>query len=83
MKKIALVGSTGSIGRQVIDVVRRNADKFKLVALVARGSAKLFSEQLQNVKPEFAALTDGGAAQSLGEIPAETTLFTEIGRAHV
>ena len=81
MKKIALVGSTGSIGRQVIDVVRRNADKFKLVALVARGSAKLFSEQLQNVKPEFVALTDGGAAQGLGEIPAETTLFTGDGGA--
>ena len=33
MKKIALIGSTGSIGRQTLSVVRRNPDKFKIVSL--------------------------------------------------
>lgn len=76
MKKIALVGSTGSIGRQVIDVVGRNPDKFGLVALVARGSAQSFLNQLNAVKPKYAALTDTDAARNLGEIPAGTTLLS-------
>ncbi|MDE6373428.1 MAG: 1-deoxy-D-xylulose-5-phosphate reductoisomerase, partial [Clostridia bacterium] len=66
---------TGSIGRQVIEVVRRNSDKFVLAALIARSSGQCFLNQLNAVKPEFAALTDTGAARSLGEIPCGTTLF--------
>lgn len=75
MKKIALIGSTGSIGRQVIAVVRENPDKFCIAALVANRSAKLFEEQLNVLKPEFAALTDEAAAASVGHIPAVTKFF--------
>lgn len=75
MKKIALIGSTGSVGRQVIKVVRANPDKFEITALVARSSVKLFEEQLNELKPEFAALTDGQAADSLNSIPEGTAFF--------
>lgn len=56
MKKISLIGSTGSIGRQVIDVVRRNPDKFQLVALVAGSDEKTLELQKNEFKPKFAAL---------------------------
>jgi len=64
MKKIALIGSTGSIGRQVIDVVRRCKDKFKIVAIVAGSSYKLLEEQARGLKPAFVALTDEEAAKN-------------------
>ncbi|MBR2385486.1 MAG: 1-deoxy-D-xylulose-5-phosphate reductoisomerase, partial [Clostridia bacterium] len=51
MKKIALVGSTGSIGRQVLNVVRRHSDKFQIVSLAAGGNTKLLAEQIKEFNP--------------------------------
>ena len=45
MKKIALVGSTGSIGRQVIEVVSRCPGRFCIVAMAANSSEQLFAKQ--------------------------------------
>ena len=56
MKKIAVIGSTGSIGRQTLEVVRRNPDKFKIVALSAGVNADLFIEQVKEFKPQVATL---------------------------
>lgn len=69
MKKIALVGSTGSIGRQVINVVNRYPEKFGLCALIACGSVEALSEQIAQLKPQYAALTDENAAKKVKEIP--------------
>ena len=63
MKKIALIGSTGSIGRQVCSVVRRHPDKFQIESIVANSSAELFLQQVQEFKPKFAALVN----QTVGE----------------
>lgn len=51
MKKIALLGSTGSIGTQVLNVVRRHPDKYKIVSLAAGGNAALLAEQIKEFKP--------------------------------
>ena len=51
MKKIALIGSTGSIGRQTLNVVSRHPDKFKIVSLAAGENAALLSEQIKKYKP--------------------------------
>ncbi|MGN0812093.1 MAG: 1-deoxy-D-xylulose-5-phosphate reductoisomerase [Candidatus Coproplasma sp.] len=75
MKKIALIGSTGSIGTQVIQTVSDNPDKFKIVALVACSSVQTFTEQLNRLTPEYAALTDETAAQKVTEVPASTTFL--------
>ena len=56
MKKISLIGSTGSIGRQVIEIVKRNPDKFKIVALVVDRESEEFEKQKAQLKPEFSAL---------------------------
>ena len=56
MKKIALIGSTGSIGRQVLNVVRRHGDKFEIVSLSGGDNARLFFEQVKEFKPKVASL---------------------------
>lgn len=75
MKKIALVGCTGSIGRQTCDVVRRHADKFALAALVADKSDKALLKQIEEFKPAFAALTDEEAAKKIKEVPEGVTFL--------
>ena len=46
MRKIALLGSTGSIGTQALDVAARHADRFQIIALTAHSSAeKLFAQE--------------------------------------
>ena len=58
MKKISLIGSTGSIGRQVCSVVRRHADKFRIESIVANSSAELFLRQVEEFRPRYAALVN-------------------------
>jgi 1-deoxy-D-xylulose-5-phosphate reductoisomerase len=62
MKKIALVGSCGSIGRQVADVVRAYPDQYKIVALISRSAKEQFTLQAEELKPSCLCLTDKDAA---------------------
>lgn len=71
MKSISLIGSTGSIGRQVCSVVRRHADKFKIASIVANCSAELFLRQVQEFRPAYAALADETVGRQIADkIPA-------------
>ncbi len=71
MKTIALIGSTGSIGRQVLSVVRRHSEKYKIESLVANASAELFLAQVREFKPKYAALVDEVAGKEIAaQIPA-------------
>ncbi len=56
MKKIALIGSTGSIGKQTLSVVRRHSDKFEIVSLAGGSNKKEFIEQVKEFKPKVATL---------------------------
>ncbi len=70
MKRISLIGSTGSIGRQVLSVVRRHSDKYKVESIVANSSAELFLEQVREFRPKYAALVDEQIGRSIvGQIP--------------
>ena len=75
MKKIALIGSTGSIGRQVLQVVDKHPESFKIVSLCANKNAKLLSEQISRYKPVIATLTDSLAAQNINTLPTKTTFY--------
>ena len=57
MKKIALIGSTGSIGKQTLSVVRRHPDKFKIVSLAAGNNVGEFFKQVVEFKPQVATLS--------------------------
>lgn len=76
MIKISLIGSTGSIGRQVVDVAIRHKDKFKIITLAAGGNAKLLEEQANLLKPEVIALADPEKACEIKELPKGTALYT-------
>ncbi len=56
MKRIALIGSTGSIGKQTLNVARRHSDKFQIVALAGGTNQKEFIEQVKEFKPKVATL---------------------------
>lgn len=75
MIKIALLGSTGSIGRQVLEVVDRYPEKFKIVSLAAGKNAAVLCEQINKYKPEVATLSDGENAYKISEIPSCTSLY--------
>ena len=75
MKKIALIGSTGSIGMQVLQVVDKHPESFKIVSLCANKNAKLLSEQISRYKPVIATLTDSLAAQNIKNLPTNTTFY--------
>ena len=65
MKNIALLGSTGSIGRQTVEVALANPDKIKIKALVAHKSDELLEEQIRTLQPDLAVLSDKEAAARL------------------
>ena len=67
MKRISLIGSTGSIGRQVCSVVRRYPDKFKIDSIVANSSAELFLEQVREFMPKYAALADENVGKAIAD----------------
>lgn len=76
MIKISLIGSTGSIGRQVVDVALRHKDKFKIITLAAGGNAKLLEEQANLLHPDVIALADPEKACEIKELPKGTALYT-------
>ena len=65
MKKIALIGSTGSIGRQVLNVVRRHSDKFKIVSLSAGSNTNLFLEQVLEFNPKVATCANPVSVENI------------------
>src|SRR5438270_13874068 len=54
-KNIALLGSTGSIGKQTLDVVRRFPEYFRIVALAARSNVSLLEQQAREFEPSLVA----------------------------
>ncbi len=67
MRSLAILGSTGSIGTQALDVVRRNPDRFKVVALSAGSSHELLVGQIREFMPPLVAVADEVAAAELKE----------------
>ncbi|PIQ72400.1 1-deoxy-D-xylulose-5-phosphate reductoisomerase [Candidatus Roizmanbacteria bacterium CG11_big_fil_rev_8_21_14_0_20_35_14] len=58
MKKILILGSTGSIGKQTLEVVRQNKKHFQVVGLVCRNNIDLLKEQIKEFKPSYAGIYD-------------------------
>lgn len=67
MKKIAILGSTGSIGTQTLDVVRAHSDELEVVALAAGSNKERLKEQIREFHPELVSLSDERKAQDLKE----------------
>lgn len=77
MKKLSLLGSTGSIGTQTLQVVRNlqaQGEEIQVVALAARSSVALLEEQAREFHPQVVAVFDEKAALSLRESLADTEI---------
>ena len=75
MTTVSVVGSTGSIGTQTLDVVAAEADRFEITAIGARSSIDLLAEQAAAVRPRIVALADDSHAKELaGRLPPGTEL---------
>jgi len=57
-KQITILGSTGSIGTQTLDVIRRNPDKFEVYAITANNQDDLLIEQAKEFHPEFVVIAN-------------------------
>ena len=62
MKKISILGSTGSIGVNALNVVDNQRDDFNVIGLSAYKNSKLLVEQVKKYEPEFVSIVDGEAA---------------------
>lgn len=71
MKKIAILGSTGSIGTQTLDVVRANQD-IEVLGISAGSNVKMLEEQVREFRPRLAAVWDEKAAEDLAVRIADT-----------
>ena len=58
MKKISVLGSTGSIGTQTLDIVRNHRDEYEIISLSCGHNISLFREQLSEFKPSFAVVAE-------------------------
>lgn len=65
MKKITVLGSTGSIGTQALDVIRRYPEQFCVEALTCGYNMDVFEKQIQDVSPRFAAVAEEKEARRL------------------
>ena len=65
MKNIAVLGSTGSIGTQTLEVVRHNPELFHISVLAANSSDELFEQQIREFEPELAVLANEDAYNRL------------------
>ncbi|MDI9512496.1 MAG: 1-deoxy-D-xylulose-5-phosphate reductoisomerase [Clostridiales bacterium] len=76
MKKIAILGSTGSIGTQALDIIERNRSYFKIEALSAHNNIELLKEQIDKFKPRVVTVVDKEKAEILkSKISSKTEIL--------
>lgn len=78
MKGITVLGATGSIGVNTLNVVAAHADKFRVVALSAHRQVERLAQQCRDFKPAYAVMVDGDAAHQLEQIIRSENLPTRV-----
>ncbi|HLA23971.1 MAG TPA: 1-deoxy-D-xylulose-5-phosphate reductoisomerase, partial [bacterium] len=77
MKRLIILGSTGSIGRQALEIVEALPREFQIVGLGARRDADALAKQARRYRPRAVALVDEGAAADLrATLPSGVEVFT-------
>ena len=84
MKAITLIGSTGSIGTQTLDIVAQNPEQFRIVGLAAGRNVELLASQIKQFQPNIVAISDESKLPELKEAikdvePQPTLLSGEAG----
>ena len=73
MKLISILGSTGSIGTQTLDIVREHPDKFRVIGLAAGNNIALLAEQIKEFQPEIVSISDKNKLDELKTAIADIT----------
>ena len=68
MKKVLILGSTGSIGVNALNVIRKFPDRFSVAGLTANSNISVLSEQIREFNPQFVVIRDKSKAKKLSEI---------------
>lgn len=76
MNELCILGSTGSIGTQTLEVVAANPEKWRVRVLVAHKNVTLMAQQIEAFHPDFAVLTDEKAAHALQRMCPRTEILT-------
>ena len=77
-KQVAILGSTGSIGINTLDVIRAHPDRFKVVALTAGKQVEHLAEQCAEFKPHIAVVSDVDGAAKLSKLLLEQQIKTQV-----
>ena len=72
MKNISILGSTGSIGKQTLDVISQYPERFRVLGLSAGENFVLLAEQVRKFRPEVVSVRDAGLADALRAIIRDT-----------
>ena len=78
VKQVAILGSTGSIGVNTLDVIRAHPDRFNVVALTAAKQVDLLAEQCLEFKPSIAVVSDADGAARLSKLLLEKKINTQV-----
>jgi 1-deoxy-D-xylulose-5-phosphate reductoisomerase len=79
-KRIAILGSTGSIGQSALAVVDAHADRLQIVGLAAGENASRLAEQVARYRPRIVAMATGGAVDRLKQLGAADAVIGGTGR---
>ena len=77
-QRVTILGATGSIGRNTLDVIARHPDRFEVFALTASTQVDLLISQCKQFLPRFAVMVDPGRARTLAACLAELNLPTQV-----
>ncbi|MBT8514026.1 1-deoxy-D-xylulose-5-phosphate reductoisomerase [Polynucleobacter paneuropaeus] len=77
-RRIAILGSTGSIGTNTLDVIRAHPERFEVVALTAAKQVERLAEQCVEFKPRVAVVSDAGSAKKLSELLLAKQVGTQV-----
>jgi 1-deoxy-D-xylulose-5-phosphate reductoisomerase len=79
MKNISVLGSTGSIGTQTMDVVRNNKDQFRINSITANSNIDLFEQQIKEFRPQIAVIFDENKYKDLkSRVSRDVEILTGI-----
>ncbi|MFM9114454.1 MAG: 1-deoxy-D-xylulose-5-phosphate reductoisomerase, partial [Polynucleobacter victoriensis] len=78
MRHICVLGSTGSIGVNTLQVVRAHPQLFKIAALTAHSNVEVLAQQCIEFKPELAVVGSANAAQNLQDLLRAANIKTDV-----
>ena len=78
MQNITILGSTGSIGVNTLDVIAHHPDLFKVVALTAGNKVESLFDQCRRFTPDYAVLCDESGAEQLQCLMKKAGLSTQV-----